>query len=124
MRSNSLGGETWFPLGDRDLATHVRRTQRLVANQSLSEVTAHLPNVSAFTHAIAPMTDAPVRTIVRTDEGPLPFQELLVRRQCEPRSVAIELSGADRPRIRARALPSDAHATGRCRRHHAVQPRL
>jgi LPPG:FO 2-phospho-L-lactate transferase len=88
-----LGGETWFRLGDRDLATHVLRTQLLAANQTLSEVTARLAQRLGIRHIIAPMSDAPVRTIVQTDEGPLPFQDYFVRRQCAPVFRGIELSG-------------------------------
>ena len=88
-----LGGETWFRLGDRDLATHVLRTQLLAANQSLSDATAHIAQQLGIRHVIAPMSDAPVRTIVDTDEGPLPFQDYFVRRQCAPVFRGIELSG-------------------------------
>lgn len=89
-----LGGETWFRLGDRDLATHVRR-RALLAEHSLSDVTATLTRALGIRHAIVPMSDAPVRSIVSTDEGDLPFQDYFVRLQCRPRFHAIRFDGAE-----------------------------
>jgi len=89
-----LGGETWFRLGDRDLATHVRR-RALLAEHSLSDVTAMLTRALGIRHAIVPMSDAPVRSIVSTDEGDLPFQDYFVRLQCRPRFHAIRFDGAE-----------------------------
>ena len=87
-----LGAADWFQLGDRDLATHVLRTEALAAGQSLSEVTAMLTARMGIKHTIAPMTDHAVRSIVDTDEGALAFQDYFVRRQCQPafRGVAFE----------------------------------
>jgi LPPG:FO 2-phospho-L-lactate transferase len=79
-----LGGETWFKLGDRDLATHVLRTEALAAGRTLSEVTALLAARLGVSHLVAPMSDDPVRSIVETDEGSLDFQDYFVRRQCKP----------------------------------------
>lgn len=90
-----LGGETWFRLGDRDLATHVLRTRELAAGKSLSEVTALLARRLGIAHAVAPMSDAPVRSIVDTDEGPLAFQDYFVRRRCEPQFRGVRFPGAD-----------------------------
>ncbi len=69
-----LGGETWFRLGDRDLATHVLRTEALAAGRSLSEVTALLAGRLGIAHAVVPMSDDSVRSIVETGEGALDFQ--------------------------------------------------
>ena len=80
-----LGGETWFKLGDRDLATHVLRTQELDGRQH--PVGGHARcsrGGSASRIRVAPMSDDPVRSIVETDEGPLDFQDYFVRRQCKP----------------------------------------
>ena len=66
-----LGGKTWFKLGDRDLATHMLRTQELAAGRTLSEVTTLLARRLGLAHAVAPMSDDPVRSVVATDEGPL-----------------------------------------------------
>jgi LPPG:FO 2-phospho-L-lactate transferase len=89
-----LGGSTWFMLGDRDLATHVERTQRLSRGGLLSDVTAYLCGRLHVRHHIVPMTDENVRTIVHTDEGALEFQNYFVRRQCEPRVLHVEFQGA------------------------------
>ena len=97
-----LGGPTWFRLGDRDLATHVERTQRLSRGGRLSDVTAHLCERLHVRHRIAPMTDEYVHTIVHTSEGALEFQDYFVRRKCEPRVLHVEFQGVQH------ALPSPA----------------
>jgi LPPG:FO 2-phospho-L-lactate transferase len=89
-----LGGPTWFRLGDRDLATHVERTQILSHGGLLSDVTAHLCERLHIRHHIVPMTDGNVRTIVHTAEGALEFQDYFVRRQCEPQVLHVEFQGA------------------------------
>lgn len=97
-----LGGETWFRLGDRDLATHVFRTQELTAGRPLSEVTALLARRLGIAHAVIPMSDDPVRSVVETDEGALDFQDYFVRRQCRPTFRGVTFRGA------AQARPSEA----------------
>lgn len=99
-----LGGETWFKLGDRDLATHVVRTQALARGQTLTQITAILCSAYRVPHRVVPMTDAKVETMLRTDEGLLSFQHYFVRRRCEPRVRAIEFAGAEE------AAPSPAFA--------------
>ncbi len=74
------GAETWFRLGDRDLATHVRRTQLLRDGRGLTEATEELACRLGVTARLLPMTDAPVRTELRTPHGWLEFQEYFVRR--------------------------------------------
>jgi LPPG:FO 2-phospho-L-lactate transferase len=90
-----LGGPTWFNLGDRDLATHVERTQRLSAGDTLSAVTQYLCDRLRIEHAVAPMSDDKVRTIVHTDEGELEFQHYFVRRHCEPRVLRFAFENAE-----------------------------
>lgn len=90
----TLGGETWFRLGDQDLATHVLRTSRL-RSETLSQVTADLSARLGIRHMIVPMTDDPVRSMVMTDEGELPFQDYFVRRQCAPHFFSIRFDGAE-----------------------------
>lgn len=90
-----LGGETWFNLGDLDLATHVERTRRLAAGQTLSAATASLCEALGIHHRIAPMSDDPVRTSVITDAGRLPFQEYFVRLKCVPRVRGFAFDGSD-----------------------------
>jgi LPPG:FO 2-phospho-L-lactate transferase len=89
-----LGGETWFKLGDRDLATHVLRTEALAAGRTLSEVMALLARRLDVAHTILPMTDDAVRSIVDTDEGLLDFQDYFVRQQCQPTFRGVTLQGA------------------------------
>ncbi len=91
----SVGGETWFRLGDRDLAMHVLRTEWLRSGKTLSEFAARIAARHGITARIVPMTDDPVRTMVETDEGDLPFQHYFVRRRCEPKVRAIRFAGAE-----------------------------
>lgn len=90
----ALGGESWFLLGDGDLATHVERTRRLAAGETLSMVTEAFRRQFGIASRIVPMSDQAVRTRVRTDEGWLDFQHYFVRRRCEPRVEALEFAGA------------------------------
>ncbi len=91
-----MGGETWFQLGDRDLGTHVVRTQMLEAGKSLSEVTSHLCRQLSIEHELVPMTDDPVATIVHTRSGEnLAFQHYFVRDRCKPQVTGFTFSGLD-----------------------------
>ena len=94
-----LGGQTWFRLGDRDMATHIERTARLRAGQTLSAVTERLCASLAIEHRIVPMSDDPVRTIVHTAEGTLAFQDYFVRLAAEPVVTGLEYRGAQRARM-------------------------
>jgi len=78
------GAEPWFRLGDRDLATHLLRTEMLRAGHSLTDVTAHLCRALGVGPRLLPMSDDRVATIVLTDEGRLEFQEYFVRRRWQP----------------------------------------
>jgi LPPG:FO 2-phospho-L-lactate transferase len=91
----ALGGETWFRLGDRDLATHLERSQRLRQGQSLTAVTRQLCQQLGVKHSIIPMTDAAVRTKVQTPDGELAFQEYFVRDQCQPTVAGFYFQGVD-----------------------------
>ena len=75
----------WFNLGDRDLATHIFRTNQLRKGLSLSEVTRQVSRSLGVQSTILPMTDSYTPTRVVTDEGEMHFQEYFVRRRCEPR---------------------------------------
>ncbi len=88
----TLKGPTWFQIGDKDLATHIERTRRM-KSESLSEVTEHFCNSWKIGPKVLPMSDDPLRTIVHTDEGLLPFQEYFVARNCEPQVLSIEFDG-------------------------------
>ena len=95
---DTLGGAAWFRLGDRDLATHVERTRRLTAGESLSAVTRLLCERLGVRHPVIAMSDAPVPTRVRTKEGWLDFQHYFVREQCKPAIREIRYEGAEEAR--------------------------
>lgn len=94
-----LGGETWFRLGDRDLALHAYRTQALEAGRSLTEVTADICGKLGIAQPVLPMSDDPVRTTVLTPGGPLAFQHYFVRDRCAPAVTGFEFRGADSARL-------------------------
>ncbi len=89
-----LGAETWFNLGDRDLATHLHRTRALGDGTPLSAVTAELCRRLGVAARILPMSDDPVRTRVRTPDGWLSFQEYFVREKAQVRVLDVEYAGA------------------------------
>ena len=88
------GADTWFNLGDRDLATHIRRTQLLKQGLALSEVTAELCAALGVNHRIVPMSDQPVRTVLETSQGSLSMQEYFVRNRAQPDVSAVQYLGA------------------------------
>lgn len=90
-----LGGDTWFRLGDQDLATHVRRTGLLKSGASLSEATALLSACFGIRCEVMPATDQRLRTMVETNEGMLPFQQYFVARQCAPAVQRLTFDMAD-----------------------------
>jgi LPPG:FO 2-phospho-L-lactate transferase len=89
------GEPTWFRLGDRDLATHITRTSRLNSGASLTEVCLGLQRSLSVAATILPMSDDPVRTDVRTDEGWLEFQDYFVGRHQEPEVQEARFRGAE-----------------------------
>ena len=94
-----LGGETWFALGDKDLAMHVERTRLLAEGKSLSDVTKHLASALGIKFPIFPMCDERLRTLVETDKGVLDFQTYFVREGCEPTVQGFVYDGADQSRL-------------------------
>ena len=98
------GEADWFQIGDRDLVTHRQRTQRLGEGDTLSGATRFLCERLGVGHAIVPMSDQPVATIVHTSDGALAFQDYFVRRRCEPVVTALEFQGVED------AVPSPAFA--------------
>ena len=91
----SLGGASWFRLGDKDLATHLYRSDRLRAGASLAEVTGELCEQLGVEQRLLPMTNDRVRTIVLTDRGELAFQHYFVRDRCEPAVSGFRFDGAE-----------------------------
>lgn len=92
------GAPGWFNIGDRDLATHVRRTELLRQGHTLSRVTSALCAALGVRHPIVPMSDDRVRTVVSTDEGEMAFQEYFVKRRCEPAVRGLRFDGVERAR--------------------------
>ena len=109
-----LGGETWFRLGDRDLALHVRRRALLAAGLGLTAATAALAPSLSVQHPVLPMTDDPVRTRVLTPEGPLAFQHYFVRDRCRPTALGFEFAGAAKARLNPRIPFADLTAVVIC----------
>lgn len=90
-----VGGEDWFQLGDKDLATHVERTRRLSEGQTLSEVTQALCQQHDVRHTIIPMTDHRVGTVVDTKDGDFFFQDYFVRLRCAPEFTGVHYKGME-----------------------------
>ena len=94
-----LGGLTWFRLGDRDLATHLYRTQRLGEGAPLSTVTAELVAAMAVPATLLPMSDDPVRTrLTLADGAEVAFQEYFVALAHAVTVTAVRFAGADAAR--------------------------
>jgi len=107
-----LGGATWFRLGDRDVATHTRRSELLRSGLSLTEVTAALSQALGVAVSILPMSDDPVRTFIETDEGTLAFQDYFVRRKAEPVAMSFHYRGSKQAHASPAALAALEAATG------------
>ncbi len=88
-----LGGDAWFKLGDRDLATHLWRTGQMAGGVPLSVFTTAMARRLGIDSHIYPMTDDVVRTMVNTDRGDLPFQHYFVRDRCEPAVTGFSFDG-------------------------------
>ena len=89
------GCETWFRLGDKDLATHIRRTSLMSEGLTLSEITRRLCRSLGLKITLLPMTDGRVRTMIRTPIGLIGFQEYLVKRMAQDEVLQIIFEGAE-----------------------------
>ena len=105
-----LGSEAWFHIGDRDLATHVRRTELLRQGKTLTEATASITRALGIEATILPMTDDRFRTLVETDQGELEFQEYFVHRQWQPIVKRIRFDGAETARATSQVRKALARA--------------
>jgi LPPG:FO 2-phospho-L-lactate transferase len=92
------GEETWFRVGDADLATHVRRSQLLRDGASLTDATAQMATALGVPSRILPASDDRLRTLLATDDGELDFQEYFVRRGQQPEVHAVRFDGVDNAR--------------------------
>jgi LPPG:FO 2-phospho-L-lactate transferase len=105
-----LGAETWFQLGDRDLATHIIRTELLREGHVLSEVTKRFALHLGVKATILPMTDDPVETRIVTVEGEISFQEYFVKHRWQPEVKRVFYAGIDEARPAAEALEAIQNA--------------
>ena len=90
-----LGADSWFRLGDRDLALHLVRTQMLSQGATLQNVADRLCESLGIDHRIAPMSNDKISTTVNTPNGKLAFQEYFVREQCEPAVIDFDFEGIE-----------------------------
>jgi len=105
-----LGAPAWFQLGDRDLATHLRRTELLGEGRTLSEVTSEIARQLGIETRILPMSDEPVETRVLTIGGELSFQEYFVRERYQPVVHGVCFANAERARPAPGVLEAIARA--------------
>src|SRR5215210_5113008 len=98
------GEPEWFNLGDRDLATHIYRTDKLNGGVSLTVITDHIRRSLGVASRILPMTDSYAPTRVMTDEGEMHFQEYFVRRRTEPRVRGLRFENIESARPAAGVL--------------------
>jgi LPPG:FO 2-phospho-L-lactate transferase len=106
----ALGDDPWFRLGDRDIATHLWRTDRLRAGARPTDVALALRDALRLAPTILPMADEPVRTEVRTDDGWLEFQEYFVHRHQAPTVHEVRFRGADAARVTPEVVAAIAAA--------------
>jgi LPPG:FO 2-phospho-L-lactate transferase len=94
----TLGAETWFKLGDRDLATHIRRTELLRAGQTPTQIAESFRRALGVGVRILPMSDDPVATMIDTPDGRIHFQHYLVRRHAKDEVLGVVFEGVERAR--------------------------
>ena len=90
-----FGQETWFALGDRDLATHLYRTMLLRKGQKLSEITGKIARVFGLNLTVLPMTDDRFETRIKTKDGSIHFEEYFVQKKCQEEVLGVEFIGAE-----------------------------
>jgi LPPG:FO 2-phospho-L-lactate transferase len=89
----SLGGDDWFRLGDKDMALHMRRSGLLGDGATLTEATAEITQRMGIAHAVIPISDDPIRTVVQSEQGDLAFQHYFVRERCQPAVSGFRFDG-------------------------------
>jgi len=94
-----LGGPGWFALGDRDLAIHVLRSERVRAGERLTRITDDMARAFGISARLLPMCDEPVQTMVETAEGLLPFQDYFVGRHCDIAVSGFSFDGIEQARV-------------------------
>jgi LPPG:FO 2-phospho-L-lactate transferase len=91
----SLGGDDWFRLGDKDMALHMRRSGLLGDGATLTEATAEITQRMGIAHAVIPISDDPIRTVVQSEQGDLAFQHYFVRERCQPAVSGFRFDGIE-----------------------------
>jgi len=91
-----FGQETWFALGDRDLATHLYRSMLLKKGQKLSEITSKIVDAFGLKLTVLPMTDDKFETRITTEHGSIHFEEFFVKEKCQEKVLGVEFVGADK----------------------------
>jgi LPPG:FO 2-phospho-L-lactate transferase len=109
-RLTVFGRANWFNLGDRDLATHIHRTAMLAEGKTLAEAADSIRTALGVKTRILPMSNEPVPTIIDSDEGPLHFQEYLVKRRAEPIVRGIGFGGVESAKPAAGVLEAIRNA--------------
>lgn len=104
----SGAGARWFNLGDSDLATHFYRTARLAEGASLAQVTDEIARAFGLTMRVLPMSNEPVRTMVRLDDGTVGFQEYFVKLRHDVPVRGIEFRGIGSATFTDPSVLSDA----------------
>jgi LPPG:FO 2-phospho-L-lactate transferase len=104
------GRANWFNLGDRDLATHIHRTAMLAEGKTLSQTAESIRTTLGVKSRILPMSDDSVPTIIDSNEGPLHFQEYLVKRRAEPVVQGVRFAGVESARPAPGVLEAIASA--------------
>ena len=107
-----LGGKTWFNLGDRDLATHMYRTDRLSEGAGLKEITAEITSAMGVSVNLLPMTEDRIETKVTLLESndEISFQEYFVKNKCIPAVRSLRFEGAES----CTSSPALDHALDKC----------
>jgi LPPG:FO 2-phospho-L-lactate transferase len=105
-----FGGEEWFQLGDKDIATHLYRTRLLRDGASLTDITDRIARAFGLRCRLLPMSDGRVRTMVTTDGGEISFQEYFVRRRQQDEVRALRFDGAQAARPAPGVLEAIAQA--------------
>jgi LPPG:FO 2-phospho-L-lactate transferase len=107
-----LGGDAWFKLGDKDIATHITRTRWLREGLELSEVMDRLRRYLRIKAKLLPMSNDGIETRVDTTEGEISFQEYFVKRRWQPEVKEVFYAGAEKSRPAPGVLQAIGDAAG------------
>jgi LPPG:FO 2-phospho-L-lactate transferase len=106
-----LGNDTWFNLGDKDLATHITRTRLLTEGRKLANVTDQIRRSLGVRARVLPMSDERIETRVMTPQGEISFQEFFVKQRWSSEVAAIRFAGLEESRPATGVLQAIADAS-------------